>query len=107
MYSEVTITDNSWLITFGYIVCSVFLLTVFIYLKVKQRVFFKYEPALTSSMIVFFSMVQFFIIRFGIDDVYKSFGYVVWDDSSIRYSAMFFFFVYIFFVPDWKAFLRK
>ncbi|CAX54416.1 hypothetical protein EPYR_00668 [Erwinia pyrifoliae DSM 12163] len=106
MYSEVTISDNSWLITLGYEVCSVAILVFFVFLRFRHEIIFRYHNLFTIIVVMIFSFIQYQIIKFGADDIYRFFGYAAWDDSSIRYSAMFFFVAYIIFVVDFKSLKR-
>lgn len=103
MYSEVTLSDSSWVITAGYELVSVVIFFLLYFLRVKARRLFVGQGVLTVLLVLVFSFIQYQIIRYGADDLYEFFGYKSVSGSVVRVSAMFYFLVYILMIYGFKS----
>lgn len=100
MYDEVTLSDNSWLVTLSYELVSLFLLACMAIFSFEKPLSFSYKHQLKNLLVIIISLWQISVVLSGVDYIYRFFGYTIWEDYTIRYSAMFFFFVGLFFAPD-------
>lgn len=99
MIDDVTITDPAFFITIWYWVISIAFLILFSSYAWKINYWRGIKKTILFIAVFIGVAIQYLIIRFGIDPVYHHFGFSVFNDNSIRYSAMFFMIAYLIFLP--------
>ncbi|MCX8959394.1 hypothetical protein [Erwinia psidii] len=108
MYSEVTITDSSWLVTLGYFIISILVLIPLYLLSSEKFLHFRHRYRLKTIIILMAGTLQYCLAANGVDAFYRFFNYPVWhDEATIRFSAIAFFLVYALFMADWKSITTK
>ena len=100
MYSEVTITDNGYLITAGYEIVSLLAIALLYLLNSEKYFPFRFKRGVKLLAVIVFCSLQCDIAMNGAGYIYRFFNYIVWDDYTIRYSALFFVIVYAFFTVE-------
>ncbi|WP_052118469.1 hypothetical protein [Erwinia oleae] len=105
MYSEVTITDDSWKVMAIYGAIS-FFIAVGLFLWCLKKIS-KIEYFFKIVIIIFLSSGQYYVALWGIDSVYHYFNFKVWDDGLLRLFAALFFVLYAFLTPDWKMIISR
>ncbi|WP_380184673.1 hypothetical protein [Kalamiella sp. sgz302252] len=107
MYSEVTITDNSYLVTIGYEIISIIIAFLIFLLSSKKIFSLKAQWVIKILAIFIAGCAQYYLAKYGADYIYRLCGYSAWDDTTIRFSALFFTFIYVLFGADWKDITSK
>lgn len=108
MYSEVTITDSSWLVTLGYFIVSLLLLIPLYLLSSGKYLHFRGKSVVKTLVVYIFAFIQLRLAVNGVDGLYHFFNYPAWNDEvAVRYSAIAFFLVYTLFMAEWKAITAK